>query len=80
MRLYSPVYLLMPVLLLFPPQCRFYSASYKSFGDLTDRVRRSVIRFLYLIVRPFLVFWDFIQFQQYLGVFDSICLGSPFSN
>ena len=33
--------------------------------------------FFYFVVCPLLVLWYFIQFQQYLRVFDPIPLGLP---
>ena len=36
-----------------------------------------MICFFYFVVCPLLVLWYFIQFQQYLRVFDPISLGPP---
>ena len=76
MSLHSPIYLFVSVDLLLPPQCCLYTASYKSFRYLADRVGCGMIRFLYFGVCPLPIFWYFIQFQQYLGMFDPVSLSS----
>ena len=43
MCLYPPIYFFVTVHLLFPPQCCFHSACYKSFCYLADRVRCGMI-------------------------------------
>ena len=78
MSLHPPIDLFMSVGLLFPPQRRFHSACYKSFRNLADGVGGGMIRCLYFLVCPPLVLRYFIQFQQYLRVFDPISLGLPF--